>query len=62
MKIACDHCNRTANGSKTALIDEGWRKIIVTSPFRRTFIGCPEHARLASAAAFAAIDEAGGRK
>ncbi len=62
MKIACDHCARTANGSRDDLINVGWCKIIVTNPFRRTFTGCPEHTRLASAAAFAAIDNTGGRR
>ncbi len=62
MKVACDHCTRTAKGLRDDLIDAGWCKIVVTAPFRETFIGCPEHARLASAAALAAIDEARGRK
>lgn len=62
MKVTCDHCTRTARGSCNDLIDAGWCKIIVRAPFRQTFVGCQEHARLASAAAFAAIDAAGGRR
>jgi len=62
MKVTCDHCGRTATALRDDLIDAGWCKIIVTEPFRRTFVGCPDHARLAPEAAFAAIDAAGGRR
>ena len=56
MKVTCDHCDRTASGLRDDLLDAGWSWVTVTEPFQGTFTGCPDHARLASAAAVAAID------
>jgi hypothetical protein len=62
IKITCDYCGKTATGLEIELINEGWCEIIFTSPFKKTFTGCPKHSRLAATAAFAAIDEAEGLK
>lgn len=56
MKVACDHCDRTARGSRDDLIDAGWCRIIVSAPMCRKFTGCPEHAKDALLAVVAAID------
>ena len=55
MKIVCDTCGRTGSGTRDSLIDKGWRKVVITSPLRKTFTGCPDHARMAPEAAIAAI-------
>ena len=62
MHLSCDHCPRTAEGSETELLDTGWARIIVSTPFRRTFTACPDHAKKMVQAAFAAIEAAGGRR
>ena len=56
MKVACNHCTRTARALRDDLIAAGWCRVVITSPMRRTFTGCPDHARDAARAAFAAID------
>jgi hypothetical protein len=56
MKVVCDTCGRVGNASKTDLMAEGWRRVVLTSPLRKTFTGCPDHARIAAEAAIAAIE------
>jgi len=62
MNWSCDHCTRTATGSVDELLDAGWARIRVTTPFRQTFTACPDHAQQMVRAAFAAIEVAGGRR
>lgn len=55
MKAICDTCGRTATGSMDDLIDEGWCRIVISTPIRKTFTGCPDHAHNRAEAAMAAI-------
>lgn len=65
MKVTCDTCGRIGNGSRDDLIDAGWCRVVISSPMRRTFTGCPDHAMGALRDAVAAIDaeqERAGRR
>lgn len=70
MKVACDHCTRTARGLRDDLQEAGWcrafmRVSICGRTIRQTFTGCPDHAMDALRAAVAAIDaeqERAGRR
>lgn len=55
MKVTCDHCDRTARGSRDDLIDAGWSRVIVRAPFRWTFTACPDHGRDMSLAVIEAL-------
>ena len=61
MNRTCDHCPRTASGTEDELLDAGWARITVTTPFRKTFTACPDHGKEMVRAAFDAIEAAGGR-
>ena len=55
MKVSCDICGRTATGSKGDLMDAGWNRVVVSSPIKKTFTGCPDHALRITKEAVAAI-------
>ena len=65
MNVACDHCDRTARGSRDDLIDAGWCRVTLFAPTRCKCTGCPDHAKDALRDAVAAIDaeqERAGRR
>jgi len=43
VKVVCDTCGRTANGTVDELIDLGWSRAIIRAPFKRTFTACWHH-------------------
>lgn len=55
MKAVCDTCGRKAEGSRDVLIDAGWCRIVISTPIRKTFTGCPDHAHKTAKAAMEAI-------
>jgi hypothetical protein len=45
MKVKCDFCDATENGSKDELIDKGWTRAIISTPIKITITACPLHGK-----------------
>ncbi len=43
MRVKCNWCEDTATGLKDNLIDRGWSKAVIYTPFRKTITACPKH-------------------
>ncbi len=44
MNVTCDHCDRTARGSRDELSAAGWTHILLSAgSMRITFVNCPDH-------------------
>ena len=49
MKVNCDFCDASANGSKDELIHKGWTRAIISNPIKITITACPLHHKELSA-------------
>ena len=43
MRVKCNWCEDTATGLKNNLIDRGWSRAVIYTPFRKTITACPAH-------------------
>lgn len=43
MRVKCNWCEDTATGLKDNLIDRGWSRAVIYTPFRKTITACPKH-------------------
>lgn len=55
MKATCDYCDRTAHGTRDALISLGWSWATIHKPFHQRFAACWRHTDLLAADLDAAL-------
>lgn len=48
MKVKCDFCEETANGTQAELMDKGWTRAVIFAPVRKTITACPLHQKEAA--------------
>lgn len=48
MNVKCNFCEATAKGTKDKLMNEGWSRVVIFTPVRKTITSCPLHQKEAA--------------
>jgi hypothetical protein len=43
MKVVCNYCFASENGTVSQLIDKGWARAVIRTPVRKTITACSQH-------------------